>query len=246
MHCLSSVGFPGDLHLGHVVMSKQYQARNDVITVCIIALFCTIALQHSNYSILCDFGLKTPNVHDSLYNLFLLSRQKQSNINIIYFALTYLLTSFSAKIKFMFISRRFDPNLRKLYNQIREGKIGMVRSIKSTSRDPWHMLSKDYLKISGSIWGNNLCLFLQCKQLQGHCKDRSNTKSYICIVQLTLFQIGGTLTIIHVEMPFCYSDGMVEHLIYCDTFGGDQMYTRCQVDQVPPLASVKCWPLKYT
>ena len=50
-----------------------------------------------------------------------------------------------------FSCRRFDPNLRRIYNKIQSGDVGAVRTLRSISRDPPNMTNFDYLKISGRV-----------------------------------------------------------------------------------------------
>lgn len=48
--------------------------------------------------------------------------------------------------------RRFDPPVRKVYDLVKEGAIGQVRVIKTTSRDPPAMVTPEYLKISPGLF----------------------------------------------------------------------------------------------
>jgi myo-inositol 2-dehydrogenase/D-chiro-inositol 1-dehydrogenase len=48
-------------------------------------------------------------------------------------------------------NRRFDPNFRKVYDSIREGKIGEPHILRITSRDP-EPPPIDYVKVSGGIF----------------------------------------------------------------------------------------------
>lgn len=48
--------------------------------------------------------------------------------------------------------RRFDPQIRKVYDMIQEGAIGQLRVIKTTSRDPPAMVSPEYLKNSPGLF----------------------------------------------------------------------------------------------
>ena len=47
------------------------------------------------------------------------------------------------------IFRRFDPQLNKMWHETRAGKIGPVRIIRSTNRDPPGLPNKEYLLASG-------------------------------------------------------------------------------------------------
>ena len=45
--------------------------------------------------------------------------------------------------------RRFDPQLMKIHKQIKSGKVGKVRMVKTISRDPPGMATKQYIETSG-------------------------------------------------------------------------------------------------